>query len=211
MEAIARWTPRVGYWVLAFLALGVALVAFRFITFDPAVAPPELRANMEGRTLVFVTHTLAGGVAMVVGIWQFLPRTRRTRWHRIEGRIYVTACFIGAPTGFIIAWFTTAGTFAAVGFATLAVLWFGATLTGFIFARRRDYVRHRRWMIRSYALTCAAITLRLITAVGGVLGLGFYSPYIAAAWLCWIVNLALVEIWLATRRQPTLREVLATG
>ena len=33
-----------------------------------AVAPPELRPNLEGRTLVFVTHTLAGAVAMIVGI-----------------------------------------------------------------------------------------------------------------------------------------------
>jgi uncharacterized membrane protein len=211
MGTVAQYAPRVGYWVLAFLAVGVALVAFRFITFDPAVAPPELRPNMEGRTLVFVTHTLAGAVAMIVGIWQFLPRTRRTRWHRIEGRIYVSACVIGALAGFYIAWFSTAGIWASVGFAILAVLWLATTITGFVFARRKDFVSHRRWMIRSYALTAAAITLRLIVPIGVVLGYTFYEAYIAAAWLCWILNLAAVEIWFAMRPQPSRAEVLATG
>ena len=65
-------------------------------------------------------------------------------------------------------------------------------------------------MIRSYALTCAAITLRLIVPVGVVLGYSFYEAYIAAAWLCWIINLAAVEIWLATRLQPSRAEVFAT-
>lgn len=210
MTAVARLAPRVGYWALVFLAVGVGLFALRFITFDPAVAPPELRPNMEGRTLVFVTHTLAGAVAMLIGIWQFLPRTRRTRWHRIEGRIYVGACVIGALAGFYITWFSTAGIWASVGFAILAVLWFATTLTGFVLARRKDYVAHRRWMIRSYAITCAAITLRLIVPVGVVLGYSFYEAYIAAAWLCWIINLTAVEIWLATRPQPSRAEVLAT-
>ena len=210
MSTAARLLPRIGFGFLVFPAVGVGLVALRFLTFDPAVAPPELRANMEGRTLIFVTHTIAGAIAMLVGIWQFLPRTRRTRWHRIEGRVYVAACLIGAPAGFYIAWFSTAGIFASVGFAILAVLWFGATLTGFIYARQRNYAQHRRWMIRSYALTAAAVTLRLITGIGGALGFSFYEAYIPAAWLCWIVNLALVELWFATRPEKPLAEILAT-
>ncbi len=210
MSAVARLAPRVGWWLLVFLAVGVGLFGLRFLTFDLAVAPPELAPNMEGRPLAFVAHTTAGAIAMLTGIWQFLPRTRRTAWHRIEGRVYVTACLIGALAGFYIAWYSTAGIWASVGFAILAILWFGATLTGYVMVRRKDYVAHRRWMIRSYALTAAAISLRLIVPIGVVSGFTFYESYIAAAWLCWIVNLVLVETWLATRPQPTRAEVLST-
>jgi uncharacterized membrane protein len=87
-----------------------------------------------------------------------MPRTRRSAWHRIEGRVYVGACLIGALAGFYIAFHATAGPWATAGFAILAVLWFGATLTGYLSARRGNFVLHRRWMIRSYALTSAAIT-----------------------------------------------------
>lgn len=208
--ASVRLAPRIGYGVLVFLAVGVGLFALRFLTFDPAVAPPELRPNMEGRPLLFVAHTIAGAVAMLVGVWQFLPWTRRTRWHRIAGRIYVGACIVGALAGFAVAWYSTAGIWASIGFAILAVLWLGTTVTAFIFVRRRDYVSHRRWMIRSYALTCAAITLRLIVPIGVVSGYTFYESYIVAAWLCWIINLAAVEVWLAARPQPSRAEILAT-
>lgn len=210
MNAVARFAPRAGYGLLAFLAIGVGLFALRYLTFDAAVAPPELRPNMEGRPLVFVAHTSAAAVAMLVGIWQFLPATRRTAWHRTAGRIYVTACLTGALAGFYIAWFTTAGPWATAGFAILAVLWFAATLRAFLYARQNDFVSHRRWMIRSYALTCAAISLRLIVPIGVTSGFTFFEAYIAASWLCWIVNLAAVEIWLRTRPQPTRAQVLAS-
>jgi hypothetical protein len=65
-------------------------------------------------------------------------------------------------------------------------------------------------MIRSYALTSAAITLRLITAIGGSVGITFYDAYVFAAWASWIINLALVEAWLAYHYWPR-RQVTAAS
>ena len=96
---------------------------------------------------------------------------------------------------FYIAFHTTAGPWAATGFAILAVLWFGATLTAYLAARRGNFVLHRQWMVRSYALTSTAITLRLITAIGGVVGFTFYEFHVFAAWASRIINLAAVETW----------------
>ena len=64
-------------------------------------------------------------------------------------------------------------------------------------------------MVRSYALTSAAITLRIITAVGGAVGVTFYDAYVFAAWASWIINLAVVETWLAYYDRPR-RRVAAT-
>jgi uncharacterized membrane protein len=198
-----------GYGLLIALALAIGVVSLRYATFNPAVAPDELRANMQAHPPVFVAHTLAAAIALLVGVWQFMPRTRRTGWHRLEGRLYVGACLIGAVAGFFIAFHTTAGPLAAAGFSLLAVLWFGATLIGYLSARRGNFVLHRRWMVRSYALTSAAITLRLITGVGGVVGFTFYDSYIFAAWASWMINLAAVEIWLACYERPR-RQAAAT-
>jgi uncharacterized membrane protein len=207
---LSRYASLAGYTLLIVLALAIGVVSLRYATFNPAVAPDELRPNMEAHPPIFVAHTVAAAIALLVGVWQFMPRTRRTAWHRIEGRVYVLACLIGSVAGFTIAFHTTAGPWAAAGFAILAVLWFGATLTGYLNARRGNFVLHRRWMIRSYALTSAAITLRLITGIGGVLGITFYDAYVFAAWASWIINLALVETWLAYRDRPR-RQVAATS
>ena len=54
-------------------------------------------------------------------------------------------------------------------------------------------------MARSYALTAAAITLRLDLVVAAVAALPFAIAYPAIAWLCWVPNLAVVEA--ALRRE----------
>jgi hypothetical protein len=52
-------------------------------------------------------------------------------------------------------------------------------------------------MIRSFALTLAAVTLRIYLPLGIMLNHGdFYTPYRAIAWLCWVPNLLLAELWL---------------
>jgi hypothetical protein len=65
-------------------------------------------------------------------------------------------------------------------------------------AMRRRLVEHRRWMIRSWALTLAAVTLRLY-----MLALpGMSSPldaYRAISFLCWVPNLIAAELYLRRR------------
>jgi hypothetical protein len=61
-------------------------------------------------------------------------------------------------------------------------------------------------MIRSYALTLAAVTLRLWLPLSQVAGIDFMTAYVAIAWLCWVPNLLVAEWFL--RRRPR-RPVLA--
>jgi hypothetical protein len=63
-----------GYTLLIGLALALGVISLRYATFSPAVAPDELRPNM-GAPPIFVAHTLAAAVALLVGVWQFMPRT----------------------------------------------------------------------------------------------------------------------------------------
>lgn len=66
-------------------------------------------------------------------------------------------------------------------------------------ARARNFVAHRRWKIRNFALTFAAVTLRLYLPAAAALEVPFATAYPAIAWLCWVPNLLVAE-WLARRR-----------
>ena len=58
-------------------------------------------------------------------------------------------------------------------------------------------------MIRSYALTLAAVTLRIYVPVGLALGVPFADAYQAISWLCWVPNLVVAEWFVLRRRAAT--------
>lgn len=192
--------------ILAFLAVGVSLFSLHYFVTGARLAPPGIAENFTANTFAFLLHVGGGVIALGLGVWQFLPRTRRSSWHRLAGRVYVVACLLGGLGGFAIALGSTAGPVAQSGFAILAVLWIGATLKAYLTARARDFATHRIWMWRSFGLTCAAITLRLILPIGGIAGVPFEILYPITAWACWISSLGIAETlrWMRDRPRAAL-------
>ena len=163
--------------------------------------PPPIIANAFA-TPFLVIHVVAGVAALLAGPVQFV-RGLRARWpafHRIMGRTYVAACAIAAPAGLVLALGTTAGPVAGSGFAIQALLWPVFTWLGWRAAVERRLDDHRDWMLRSYALAAAAITLRLMLPASMLLGYEFQPAYQVIAWLAWTTNLALVEYHIRRRR-----------
>ena len=152
------------------------------------------------------THVAASGVAMILGAFQFSKTLRRKApsLHRWSGRAYVLACVIGGLAGGVIALSSTAGLIAGAGFFMLAVLWAPFTLLALVSALRKDFIAHERWMIRSFALTFAAVTLRIQMPIAGGLGeagvipTDFVWSYQCIAWLAWVPNLIVAELFIAT-------------
>jgi hypothetical protein len=76
--------------------------------------------------------------------------------------------------------------------------------------RRGNVQVHREWMIRNYALTFAAVMLRIWLPLFSALGYGFPKAYIAVAWVSWVPNLLVAEMMirfgktLTPRRQAEL-------
>ena len=66
---------------------------------------------------------------------------------------------------------------------------------------RRDLVAHREWMIRSFALTFAAVTLRLYLPIAQLLPVELDDAYRAISFLCWAPNLVVAEAYLRQRRR----------
>jgi uncharacterized membrane protein len=141
---------------------------------------------------------------MLFGAFQFLKvlRTKAPAVHRWMGRIYIAACLVGGTAGLLIALYSSAGPIAGWGFFTLAVIWLFTTSMAWRSALKRDFASHERWMIRSFALTFAAVTLRLQLPFIFVLDTGFEPAYRIIAWSAWVPNLIVAEICIAMRRKP---------
>ena len=174
----------------------IALISYRY--FVPAIpAPDSITSNPMAHPWLWV-HAGFAATALLVGPWQFLSRVR-ARWpkvHRWTGRIYVFACLIGGFAGLLIASGSTAGPIARAGFGLLAVVWLGVNVQAYRLALARRFPEHREWMIRSFALTFAAVTLRIEMPLAAVLHLDPLASYRAISWLAWVPNLALAELYL---------------
>jgi predicted membrane protein DUF2306 len=185
------------------LSMAVAAYALFLTVTGFAFVPANVKANAFPSSLGINIHIAASAFALLMGPWQFRRslRMRRPHVHRWMGRTYVTACVVGGAAGASIAMFSDAGPIAGSGFLMLGLAWLITTLLGWRAALQRRYVDHERWMIRSFALTLAAVTLRIYLPIGIMVNEGdFYTPYRAIAWLCWVPNLLVAELWLRNRR-----------
>lgn len=183
------------FWTLAaLLCLGVFAYASRYLLHPPATTKEAL-GNPRGVPWL-VIHVAGAATALLLGSLQFLPGLRRSGGHRWIGRVYVLGCLVGGVAGLILAPGSFAGPIATAGFGGLAVIWIAVTLLGWRAALDRRFVDHRRWMIRSWALTLAAVTLRLYLPTVQILDLPFLPWYRAISFLAWVPNLLIAEWWL---------------
>ena len=195
------------WWAVAALAALVVAYAAAYVVVGPPMYPPNLAASFRARPWGIYPHAFFGALALGSGALQFHPGllARRRALHRALGTVYVAACLAVGAAGLYMSAYAAGGAVARVGFASLAVLLLGGTATAYRAARRRDIRAHRAWMLRSYALIFAAVTLRVELPLLIVAFAGSFTPaYQAVAWLCWVPNLAWAEWRLRrTRRAPS--------
>ncbi|WP_230684901.1 DUF2306 domain-containing protein [Cellulomonas sp. JZ18] len=216
----ARPPGPAGLVVVGLLALGVAVVssgAYALAGLDAlaedgaglAAAYAVLPAFVQGALYV---HIVSSSVALLVGPLQFSQRLRRRslRTHRLLGRVYLGGVAVGAVSAVLMLPTNSAGVVGFFGFGALAVVWAVAAVRAYRSIRVGDVDSHRAWMIRTYALTFAAVTLRawlgLLVAVqlpfAGAepdVDAVFADAYAAVPFLCWLPNLVVAE-WLVRRR-----------
>ena len=185
--------------VLVFLSLGVAayaIVTYSILPLGVAVHP-DMRLNFEAHRFAISTHIFASAVALALGPLQFSSRFRAKRLsvHRICGRLYLgVGIALGGVAGLYMASHAFGGLVARAGFTCLAILWLYTGLRAYLAIRAGDVAAHRRWMIRNFSLTFAAVTLRLWLPAATLLGISFEVAYPAISWLCWMPNLFVAEL-----------------
>lgn len=187
---------RAAFGLLLALALLIGAAALRFAWPGQPFAPPL--PNLTLQREVLVVHAISAGLALMLGPWQFSSRLRagHPRLHRRIGWAYAACLLVGGLSGLPLAVQAMGGPWAQLGFGLLALAWLATTAVALIHVRARRIDLHRRWMLRSFALTAAGISLRLQLGVAGVLGVPVEAIYTAVAWTCWIPNALLAELWL---------------
>lgn len=196
------WTLR----IVAIFSLLIALSSYRFLAFPLELGFADFIDHIVNRRALFLMHIAAAPVALAVGAFQFMPglRARRLALHRWMGRAYGVSILIAGLGGLGIGVTAVGGPAAQVGFTLLALLWLLTTAQAVRLALRRDIAAHRRWMIRSFALTFAAVTLRLQLPVFFVGGYDYAAASVWLAWTCWVPNLLVAEWIIRTRPRPPL-------
>jgi uncharacterized membrane protein YozB (DUF420 family) len=204
--------------------VAIAFVAFSlppYLSMDPARSRVPAPDFFPPHFAVLSLHVIFGSIAMITCCLQIWPwfRARHPRAHRRIGRVYVFCGSLpGGLLGLVVSVATPFGPVTRAGGVVLALVWLGCTVAGWRMARQRRYAEHRRWMVRSFALTMSIITNRLW---GGVFFVTL-SPQLdttfhgdtallagtvgaLSAWLGWVLPLLLAEWWLergdATKRR----------
>jgi hypothetical protein len=160
--------------------------------------------------LAFWIHVFTSMLPLLAGFTQFAPwiLKKRPALHRAMGRLYViVVCFITGPASLVMAFYANGGINSRIAFGILAVLWLGTTVLGWRAVLKRRWIIHREWMIRSYALTLSAITLR----AWKFLIVFAFEPrpmdvYQIVAWLGFVPNLIIAEWWIRRSREGSLRK-----
>lgn len=145
----------------------------------------------------FYIHITFGSIAMLTGWTQFSQkiRDRHLNTHRTLGKIYVGAVVLSSTAGFYIAMFASGGITGVLGFGSLALAWLFTVLIAYTRILKRDIKQHENWMIRNYALTFAAVTLRIYLPLATQLfHIDFIAAYRVISWLCWVPNLIVAEM-----------------
>ena len=148
------------------------------------------------RAEFLLPHLLGGLIAIVIGPFQFWPRIRNNypKIHRISGRVYLTSVLIGALAGMAMALTSGVNLAYASGLFALAMAWMltsGMALTAIL---KRNFIQHKQWMVRSYVVSFAFVSFRIVDDVMTYYGLGEDTERLAMlAWGCWAVPLLLTE------------------
>src|SRR3954469_18278504 len=136
---------------LAWAALVVAVVVTAVLVapyLGLDIRASRLSVSGELHYGLLVAHIFTAAVALVLGPLQFVPAIRaRRRVHRRIGRTYLLAgvlpsALVGVPLALLSGRLLT-----QVGLTIPAVLWLVTGALAYRAARRRDYTRHRNWMM----------------------------------------------------------------
>jgi uncharacterized membrane protein len=192
---------------LAFIFVGYAVG----LLWLPDWRPSFLHARIADAPLAVFGHIAASAVALAFGPFQLSTRlrARRLQLHRWMGRVYIISVLVGGISAISLATMSMGGVPAHVGFGLLGVLWVLTAVVAYQRIKVYDIADHRRWMIRSYSLAFAAVTLRIYLPIAvSAMRIPFDQAYPAVAWLCWVPNLIVTEWWVL-RKVPVSVQVPA--
>jgi hypothetical protein len=205
-RSLARILARPGWVIMTILSLVTITFVARYLGFNPDTYFPEQREVYMRREFVLGVHVLSSMLALAVGPCQFVGKIRRRflRLHRCFGAIYIASCTGLGLSGLVLATTSYTGWTTSLAFGLLGLSMLFTTWTALRMVLAHRIGDHRRWMIRSFSLIFAGVTLRVLSPFYsllsgvGLVSFSFETAYMWIAWLCWVPNL-LIAVWITRR------------
>ena len=153
----------------------------------------------------FYIHVFSSVLALAAGLTQFSGHIQRKykKVHRTIGKIYViVVLLVNFPTALVLAYYANGLLPTKIAFTLLDCLWFFFTFRAYTAIRKKKIIEHKEFMIRSFALTFSAITLRTWNIVLSETfpGTDQLTLYMIDAWMGFVPNLLVAE-WLIRRKR----------
>ncbi len=167
-------------------------------TFSTFLSNKEIELPNAKLWIVMIQlHIVLAIIALITGPLGLsrAMRMKNPHLHRWNGRIYVMVIVFNILPGYYVALYANGGIWSTIGFFILNTLWLLTTINGYRFIRKGQVHLHRSWMLRSFFLTFANLTIYiLVTILHYVAGLPYGFSYSLGAWLAFMINLVLAEI-----------------
>jgi len=183
----------VGWAIMAAASLYVAFQSMAYLL--APVSELRLKPSPPSEEWALRLHAAGGLIALALGPFQFVGAIRRVApiVHRAVGYGYILAVAAGVVGATVLAQTPNGGGANKFAFGMLAIVWVFSTAMALVSARRRRWRDHRTWMVRSFAFTFAAVTLRLGMPLLGAVGFAPAEWYAIVAWASWTINLIVAE------------------
>jgi hypothetical protein len=164
-------------------------------------------ASMIAHIVVAAAVLLSGGVQLVPWIRRSVPSL-----HRWSGRLFLSACMVGALSGLLLVWVrgTVGDRVQHIAISVNAVLLLVASVMAWRRARQRDRAAHRLWALRAFVVAGGVFYFRILLALWllvhrrpvGFDAATFSGPFLTtlAIAVYVVVPLGLLELYLRAER-----------
>jgi uncharacterized membrane protein len=186
--------------ILSVFSFLMVRLTIPYLAFDDHTAFLKIKQWVIHNSLwktAFYIHVITSSFCLFAGFTQFSRNILKshTSVHRLMGWMYVAVILLlSGPSGLIMSVYANGGLLSQSAFTMLSLLWMYCTYQAFYHARARNFSTHQKFMIRSYALTLSAVSLRawkflIVFAIRPQP----MDAYMLVAWLGWVPNLVFAE------------------
>jgi uncharacterized membrane protein len=193
---------------MTLILIVLVFVVIRVTTDVPSIiegsSPPEddFGRRYADNPLIAYAHIVPGVIYLLGAPFQLSSRFRNANFarHRRIGRVVLTAGAVTGAFALVVGLVMPFGGLAEASASTVFGVYFLIALgTAFSAIRNGDVDRHRRWMIRAFALGIAVGLIRVVVGLGEAFGVPMDDSFGAAFWIAFVVMAIMAEIWLRLR------------
>ncbi|KFZ76684.1 hypothetical protein ED92_40680 [Amycolatopsis sp. MJM2582] len=185
--------------VVVFLAFSMP----PYLSLDPSQSRVPQPPGFTSHYWFLSAHVLFGSIAMISALLQIWPwfRAKYPAVHRKLGRVYVFAGVLPAGVmALTVGALSPFGPTTRVANVVAGVLWLACTFAGWRAARQRRFADHRRWMVRSFALTMSIIVSRVVGPIAMITLEPLIPTTFGGSGLAYLQSVSAITAWLS----PTL-------